>query len=153
MGAPLPRKRHTLNLALNVAGMVLPMLLGVLTVPGLLQRLGQERFGILALGWALVGYFGLLDFGIGRALTQYLASAETAGQSRQEQATVAHAARRLIAGFAIVWALLLWVVMPWLARFAKMSPALQDVCRVTNHYVACRRCRRFASQRPGFGLR
>lgn len=125
MGAPLPRKRHTLNLALNVAGMVLPMLLGVLTVPGLLQRLGQEHFGILALGWALVGYFGLLDLGLGRALTQYLASAETAGQSRQEQATVAHAARRLIAGFAIVWALLLWVVMPWLARFAKMSPALQ----------------------------
>ena len=61
--------RHAFNIGLNVGGMVLPMLVGVLTVPGLLQRLGQEKFGVLALGWALVGYFGFLDLGMVRALT------------------------------------------------------------------------------------
>lgn len=117
-------RRHIFNIGLNITGMVLPMLAGVLTVPGLLQRLGQERFGILALGWALVGYFGFLDFGIGRALTQYLASAEKAGISRPEQATVACAARQLIGGFSLFWALLLWLLIPWLAGFAPMSADL-----------------------------
>lgn len=77
-------RNHLFNIISNVTGMVLPMLVGVLTVPGLLQRLGHERFGVLALGWALVGYFGFLDLGMGRALTQYLASADRAGTSRQE---------------------------------------------------------------------
>ncbi|WP_298208114.1 oligosaccharide flippase family protein [Acidovorax sp.] len=117
-------RNHAFNIGLNVAGMVLPMLAGALTVPGLLHRLGQERFGILALSWALVGYFGFLDLGIGRALTQHLASAEKAGTSREEQATLACAARRLLGGFSLFWALLLWLLLPWLASFVQMSADL-----------------------------
>lgn len=116
--------RHAINIGLNVAGMVLPMLVGVLTVPGLLQRLGQEKFGLLALGWVLVGYFGFLDLGMGRALTQYLASADQAGASRQEQATVACAARRLLGGLSLLLALLLWLLLPWLAGFVQMPAHL-----------------------------
>jgi O-antigen/teichoic acid export membrane protein len=107
-------RRHAFNIGLNVTGMVLPMLVGVVTVPGLLQRLGEERFGILALGWVLVGYFGFLDLGMGRALTQYLASADKAGTSRQEQATVACAARRLLGGLSLLLALVLSLLLPWL---------------------------------------
>ena len=117
--------RHAFNIGLNVGGMVLPMLVGVLTVPGLLQRLGQEKFGVLALGWALVGYFGFLDLGMGRALTQYLASADQAGVSRQEQATVACAARRLLGGLSLGMALLLWLLLPWLASFVQMPADLR----------------------------
>ena len=117
-------RRHTFNIGLNVTGMVLPMLAGVVTVPGLLHRLGEERFGILALGWALVGYFGFLDLGMGRALTQYLASADQAGVSRQEQATVACAARRLLGSLALGLALLLTLLLPWLAGFVQMPANL-----------------------------
>lgn len=116
---------HTFNVAANVTGMVLPMLVGVLTVPGLLLRLGPERFGVLALGWALVGYFGLLDLGMGRALTQYLASADKTGASRQEQATVACAARRLLGGLALLFSLLLWLLLPWLVNFVQMPAELR----------------------------
>lgn len=117
-------RRHTLNIGLNIAGMIFPMLVGVLTVPGLLHRLGQERFGVLALGWVLVGYFGFLDLGMGRALTQYLASAEQAGVSRQEQATVACAARRLLGGLSLGLALLLALLLPWLTGFVQMPADL-----------------------------
>ena len=51
-------------------GSVLPMLIGVLSIPVLMNRLGVELFGALTLIWALVGYFSLFDFGLGRALTQ-----------------------------------------------------------------------------------
>ena len=117
-------RRHTFNIGLNVTGMVLPMLAGVVTVPGLLHRLGEERFGILALGWALVGYFGFLDLGMGRALTQYLASAEQAGVSREEQATVACAARRMLGALSLGLALILSLLLPWLASFVTMPADL-----------------------------
>ena len=115
---------HIFNIWINVTGMVLPMLVGVMVVPGLLLRLGQERFGVLALGWVLVGYFGFLDLGMGRALTQYLASADKAGISRREQATVACAARRLLGGLSLGLALLLLLLLPWLASFIEMPKEL-----------------------------
>lgn len=54
----------------NLAGLSLPLLVAAATVPTLVARLGQERFGMLALAWGLIGYAGALDLGIGRALTQ-----------------------------------------------------------------------------------
>lgn len=54
----------------NLAGLSLPLVVAAATVPRLISILGQERFGLLALAWGLVGYASALDLGIGRALTQ-----------------------------------------------------------------------------------
>lgn len=54
--------------------MGLPLLLGVVAIPYLFQHIGIERVGILTLVWALIGYFSLFDFGLGRALTQQVAA-------------------------------------------------------------------------------
>lgn len=54
----------------NLAGLSLPLLVAVVTVPHLIAVLGNERFGLLALAWGLIGYAGALDLGVGRALTQ-----------------------------------------------------------------------------------
>lgn len=51
----------------------MPLLVGLFCVPYLVQHLGVEAFGILTLIWALIGYFSLFDFGLGRALTQQIA--------------------------------------------------------------------------------
>lgn len=48
------------------------------TVPLLIDRIGADRFGFLALAWGLVGYAGVLDLGIGRAVTQKMASLQDA---------------------------------------------------------------------------
>jgi O-antigen/teichoic acid export membrane protein len=58
---------------LNLAGHALPLVAAVLVVPRLLAVLGSERFGFLALAWALVGYFSFLDLGLGRALSRIVA--------------------------------------------------------------------------------
>lgn len=58
----------------SVLGTGGPLILGLITVPDLLQGLGMERFGLLTLVWTAIGYFGLFDFGLGRALTQQVAS-------------------------------------------------------------------------------
>lgn len=58
----------------NLAGMTVPLLVAAVTVPPLLENLGKEKFGLLALAWGLIGYAGALDLGLGRALTQMVAS-------------------------------------------------------------------------------
>jgi O-antigen/teichoic acid export membrane protein len=45
-------------------------------IPVLIGGLGKDRFGLLALAWTLIGYFTLFDLGLGRALTQLVASGE-----------------------------------------------------------------------------
>ncbi len=68
------------NTAWNIAGNALPLLIGAVTIPILIPKLGIERFGILTLLWAIIGYFSLFDFGIGRAITQQVASSFGAGR-------------------------------------------------------------------------
>ena len=58
------------NTLWNLFSSVLPMLIGVISVPLLIKRMGIESFGVLSIIWTLIGYFSIFDFGIGRALTQ-----------------------------------------------------------------------------------
>ena len=67
------------NTLWNLAGTGLPLLLAAVTIPYLVRHVGVEAFGILTLVWALIGYFSLFDFGLGRALTQQVAAARSAG--------------------------------------------------------------------------
>lgn len=53
----------------NLLGTGIPLVVAAGAIPFLLTSMGNEKFGILILIWALIGYFGLFDFGIGRALT------------------------------------------------------------------------------------
>jgi len=73
-------KRNTLW---NLAGTGLPLLLGAVAIPYLIEQAGVEAFGILTLIWALIGYFSLFDFGLGRALTQQVASSLAANRRRK----------------------------------------------------------------------
>jgi O-antigen/teichoic acid export membrane protein len=67
----------------NLLGAALPLAVGAATVPYLINTIGVERFGVLTLLWAIVGYFGLFDFGLGRAITQRVAKALAEGQNEQ----------------------------------------------------------------------
>src|SRR3712207_3895909 len=72
--ALLGRRVLGVNTALNLLGMASPALLAVIAIPILVDQIGVERFGVLALAWALIGSFGIFDLGFGRALTQEVAA-------------------------------------------------------------------------------
>ncbi|OIN03963.1 hypothetical protein BFS86_03460 [Shewanella algae] len=62
------------NALWNLAGSVLPLLLGLVTIPILIKGIGNELFGLLSLIWIIIGYLSIFDLGIGRALTQRVAT-------------------------------------------------------------------------------
>ncbi|WP_080290223.1 oligosaccharide flippase family protein [Pseudomonas syringae] len=66
---------------LSLLSLVVPLLVGVVTVPGIIAGLGLERFGVLTLVWAVIGYASLFDLGVSRALTKRVAQLH--GQPRR----------------------------------------------------------------------
>src|SRR5579864_3058902 len=61
------------NTVWNLLGQVLPMVVGLVTIPMIIRGMGVERFGVFSLAWVVVGYFSFFDLGIGRALTKLVA--------------------------------------------------------------------------------
>ena len=64
------------------------MVIGFASIPYIYQQIGVERIGVLTLIWALIGYFSIFDFGLGRAITQRIASLAS-HQTEQQRRTTA----------------------------------------------------------------
>jgi len=75
----------------NLLGLGLPLLTAVFSIPVLIRELGDARFGLLTLIWAIVSYLSLFDLGLGRALTQHLAVMLEGKERRRVGALVATA--------------------------------------------------------------
>ncbi len=71
---PTASQQIAKNSLWNLFGNVLPGLLGIVTIPLIIQNIGIESMGILTLIWTCIGYFNLFDFGVGRALTFTISS-------------------------------------------------------------------------------
>lgn len=66
-------RRFAINTLWNLLGQISPIAVGILVLPALIRCMGLDRYGFITLVWVLVGYAGLFDFGIGRALTRVVA--------------------------------------------------------------------------------
>ncbi len=66
-------RRLGVNTLWSLVGGGIPLLFALAAMPFIVDGLGTVRFGVLLLVWALIGYVGLVDLGIGRALTQMTA--------------------------------------------------------------------------------
>lgn len=107
--------RVVVHASWTLAGLALPMLAAFFAMPRLLQLLGAERAGLMTLVWVLLGYFGLFDLGLGRALT----TAVAAGSAEQADASRARELRKLVSSgmfmalvLGIVAAAALWLLAP-----------------------------------------
>jgi O-antigen/teichoic acid export membrane protein len=67
------RRRLVSNVVWNFMGIAIPLFVAFLMIPRLIDILGNDRFGLLSIIWAGVGYFSLFDFGFGRALSKLVA--------------------------------------------------------------------------------
>lgn len=102
------------NTMWNLAGGSIPLIAAVVFIPYVLHQLGNEAFGVLTLIWALIGYFSLFDFGVGRALTYELSKLRGANFLDEIPATL-KAGLLLTAATGIIGCLIMVVLAPKLA--------------------------------------
>ena len=105
----------TRNAALNAIGQLAPLLLAVPILPYVLTTLGPERFAVLTLAWTVIGYFGFLDLGLGRAATKFVAGLLGANR-RDEVARVVWSSLAIQTALGLGGALLIAALAPVIAR-------------------------------------
>jgi O-antigen/teichoic acid export membrane protein len=110
------------NVVWNLSGAGLPLVVALWAIPALINGMGTERFGLLAIIWMGVGYFSLFDLGMGRALTKLVA--ERLGNGREsELPSLIGTGLRLMFGLGVIAALTVAGITPWLAGGLLNVPA------------------------------
>ncbi len=71
----LPDTKNTRRqqMAANFIGLVSPLVAAFFAIPILFGHLGTEKFGLLTLFWAVIGYANIFELGLGRSITKKLA--------------------------------------------------------------------------------
>lgn len=119
-------RRLARNIAWNLTGAAVPLFAAAWAIPRLVARLGPERFGLLALIWAGVGYFSLFDLGFGRALTKLVAQRLGEGRSSDIGALV----RTALTALGVIGAtggVCIAGLAPWIVRHVlSVPPALRQ---------------------------
>lgn len=64
------------NSVFNIIGWVINILIGIITVPIFINKLNPELYGVLVLLLSLLGYYGLMDLGLGQAVIKFVAEYE-----------------------------------------------------------------------------
>ena len=108
-------RRHTVY---NLCGAGASLAITLVTVPLYIHEIGEARYGVLAIVWMLLGYFGLFDMGLSRATAQAVAARGDEGPAKRSDifwgALFTNACFGLVGGIALYFAsrVILARVMP-----------------------------------------
>jgi O-antigen/teichoic acid export membrane protein len=110
------------NTIWNLIGNGAPLIVAVFSIPILIHGLGKDRFGVLTLAWALIGYASLFDLGLGRALTQLVARKLGTGEEKEIPA-LAWTSLLLMMLLGLAGTVSILLISPWLVGGGLNVPA------------------------------
>jgi len=109
------------NAGLNLAASFLPLPLALVTIPAVIRGFGIDRYGVLATAGVVLAYLALLDVGLGRASTRFIARSLEEGAATTAETFWSVAA--LAAGIGVVGGIAVAVAAAPLVRHLLHVPA------------------------------
>ena len=76
------------NALYNIVTQAAVSVVAFLSIPAIVRGMGAEVFAILTLFWMVVGYFSILDLGVGQASVKFLAEHIARGETAEANATI-----------------------------------------------------------------
>ena len=110
----------------NFAGLTLPLVLALVSIPLLVEHLGKERFGLLGIIGLVIGYMSVFDMGLGQAQAYFIADQRGRGDS-SKTSTVFWTGISLIGVLGLVFAGVAFFLGEWFAHSVlKVGPELEE---------------------------
>lgn len=124
------------NTFLSLLAQAIPVVIIILLAPYLIERLGEERTGVLGISLAIAQFGTLFDAGLGRALRKRVAEALGRG-ARDEVPRIVGTTLGAQLGTVGVGALVLLALAPFLAGdILTIPPSMVDEARTTFFLLA-----------------
>jgi O-antigen/teichoic acid export membrane protein len=119
-------KRNALS---NFGALAVNVVVGFFLTPAMLNYLGEKRLGIWTLASSLVGYFGLLEFGVGSAVFRYVPLFHGKGD-RHRLSSVVSTSLAFYTGLSLLVVLCTQVLAYPIARFFGGGPEVAGLLRI-----------------------
>ncbi len=104
------------NFFINLFGKGVPTIVALITIPLLINWMGDERFGLFNLLLITVGYFSLFELGIGRAITKFVSEALAKGNQEEELSMLLWSSFALLLLLGLFATILVIVFTPFLIK-------------------------------------
>ncbi len=114
----------------NLFGLCAPMAVAFFALPPLRARMGPDIYGSFMFLLTVVNYLTILDLGLGRATTRFMA-VRLAGGKEEELPGIFWTAQTMMLAFGLAgMAVFLPLITPIVCRWSTIPPALQaDACQ------------------------
>jgi O-antigen/teichoic acid export membrane protein len=123
-------RRVLINTLTGGGSRIVGLVIGFVTTPLLVHDLGDGGFGLFVLVGAIVGYVGLLDFGIGPGLVRFFTEYDRGANARGVQDILSLAfSFYFLMGLIVGGALVLWA--PWLIGRLTISPSMRRTAEIS----------------------
>lgn len=73
------------NSSYNFVGTIIPIIVAIVTIPAYIHIIGSAKFGLLSIAFLILGYFGIFDLGMGRAVAYRIAGSPDANRTSHKQ--------------------------------------------------------------------
>lgn len=101
------------NTIINVVAKVIPLAVGVIAIPVLIEKLGTEIFGLLAIIWLVINYLSVFDLGMSPSIVRSLS--ERLGRNHTDDIPGLLWTGLLFLAFTgVLLGVALYMISPWL---------------------------------------
>ncbi len=128
------RKLFT-NSVYNTASWFVIVLVGIVFTPYIVRKLTVEGYGVYALLTGLIGYYGLLDLGLGEGITKFVSECKAKGDVTGVVKSI-NAALQVQMFFGVIGSTVLIIFAEWILGWLKVSPGFSSPAKIGLYLIA-----------------